>query len=210
MGKAIVSRSFSALLLCLICRLFVDGPIAQLFDNSPIYRELRGYAVSAGLLLAPLIVAGLVSGILMWRDHASSRIGNALVLGSTSAIASFAANDLLLKPLFGRKNVGDFLYDQSHYGFSLFHGNWASSFPSGHMAIVAAFVSVMCHYFPRHRLAYVIFAAFSGFVLLLGEWHFVSDLIAGAFFGDMVATIARNFYEPAVLPSRDSAPPRTR
>jgi membrane-associated phospholipid phosphatase len=63
------------------------------------------------------------------------------------------------------------------------------------MAIVVAFISVMWRYLPRGYLLYIAFVGITAAVLLIGEWHFVSDLIAGAFWGNIIAIIAMELYE---------------
>jgi membrane-associated phospholipid phosphatase len=187
-------RLLFTVVLCSACIIFVDGPVARLFADSVLHHQQRQYAIGAGLLLAPLIVAGIVSGILILSGHAASLERKTLFLGSASAIVSFVLNDLLLKPIFGRGDVDVFLYYPSHYGFAPFHGNWGFSFPSGHMAIVTAFISVMWRYFPRGYPLYIAFLGLTAVVLLVGEWHFVSDLVAGAFLGNATAIIAMDVY----------------
>ena len=192
-GK-IAWRLLCTVVLCSASIIFFDGPVARLFADSVLHHQQRQYAVGAGILLTPLIVAGIVSGILILRGHAASLEKRTLFLGSASAIVSFVLNNLLLKPIFGRGVVDVFLYYPSQYGFSPFHGGWGFSFPSGHMAIVTAFISVMWRNFPRGYPFYVAFLGFTAVVLLVGEWHFVSDLIAGAFWGNMIAIIVMDAY----------------
>jgi membrane-associated phospholipid phosphatase len=132
---------------------------------------------------------------LLLRGYEASPGKKTFFLGGASAIVAFVLNDLLLKPIFGRGDVDVFLYYPSHYGFAPFQGGWGYSFPSGHMAIVIAFVSVAWRYLPRAYPLYVVFIGVTAAVLLIGEWHFVSDLIAGALWGNIVAIIAMELYE---------------
>lgn len=55
------------------------------------------------------------------------------------------------------------------------------------MALVVAVATIGCHKFPRTRWAFGVAVAVTAFLLLFGEWHFVSDLIAGAWWGNAVA-----------------------
>jgi membrane-associated phospholipid phosphatase len=204
MSSKIVWRLAYAVVLCSVSIIFLDGPVARLFADSIVHHQQRQYAVGAGLLLAPLIVAGIIAGILLLRGYAASRQKKMLFLGSASAIIAFFLNDLLLKPIFGRGDVDVFLYYPSHYGFAPFHGGWGYSFPSGHMAIVTAFTSVTWRYFPRGYPFYIAFVGITAVVLLVGEWHFVSDLIAGAFWGNIIATIVMELYDSfAVIVKED-------
>lgn len=194
MSNQIVLRLLCAVVLCSVSIIFFDGPVARLFADSMLHHHQNQYAIGAGLLLAPLLVAGIVSGLLIWRGRGASLEKQMLFLGGSSAIISFVLNDLLLKPLFGRRDVDVFLYYPSHYGFYPFQGEWGYSFPSGHMAIIAAFISVLWRYFPRGKALYVVFLVFTAVMLLVGEWHFVSDLIAGAFLGNMISIIVMDVY----------------
>jgi membrane-associated phospholipid phosphatase len=55
------------------------------------------------------------------------------------------------------------------------------------MALVVAAVTVGWREFPRLRWMFAAAVAVAAFLLLFGEWHFVSDLIAGALWGNLVA-----------------------
>ncbi len=96
-------------------------------------------------------------------------------------------NNTFLKPIFGRTSIDEFLYWPSHYGFYFFKGGWKTNFPSGHMALVVAAATVGWRAFPRLRWMFASAVAIAAFLLLFGEWHFVSDLIAGALWGNLVA-----------------------
>jgi membrane-associated phospholipid phosphatase len=64
-----------------------------------------------------------------------------------------------------------------HPGFKEFHwfhggGNY-TSFPSGHMAVFMALVIALWRFYPRHHL-------------IMTNYHFISDVIAGAYLGFLV------------------------
>jgi membrane-associated phospholipid phosphatase len=88
----------------------------------------------------------------------------------------------VLKILFGVANPADVLRGVEHR-FHLGLGSARSSFPSGHMVLASGFAGVfMSRYTASIRpLAALLFA---GAVLLLaGDWHFLSDVVAGGFIG---------------------------
>lgn len=70
------------------------------------------------------------------------------------------------------------------YGFHFMHGGAAyQSFPSGHMGATCAAISVLWFWFPRWRWLYVIAGLAVEAGLVIGNYHFLSDVIAGAFVG---------------------------
>jgi membrane-associated phospholipid phosphatase len=70
------------------------------------------------------------------------------------------------------------------YGFYFMHGGSAyQSFPSGHMAAMCTVISVLWIRYPDWRWLYLIVAMLVGTGLVGGNYHFVSDVIAGAFVG---------------------------
>lgn len=82
-------------------------------------------------------------------------------------------------------------------GFNLFHGGigW-ESFPSGHTAQVTALAAVIWLRLPRFRWLGVSIAALVAVALWATNYHFVGDIIAGAFLGaacgiGMVAVVCR-------------------
>lgn len=181
-----VPRLLIAVGLCLLSIFFVDGPVARLFSESLLHPDQRKYAIGSPMLLVPL--TALAAFLLFWgRKVRHTRARRAILLAAVSGLAAFATNNLLLKPVFGRRSINEFLYWPSHYGFYFFKGDWHTNFPSGHMALVVAIATIGWREFPRLRLLIAVAVALAAFLLLFGEWHFVSDLIAGAFWGNLVA-----------------------
>jgi len=184
--RAAITRLLMAAGLSLLSIFFLDGPVARLFSQSALYHDHKKYAVSSLVLLVPLML-GAAFIIFLGRRGRFKAINHAILLATISAVVAFLGNNMLLKPLFGRTSTDEFLYWPSHYGFYFFKGDWHSYFPSGHMALVAAIATIVWREFPRLRWVCAAVVALATFLLLFGEWHFVSDLIAGAFWGNLVA-----------------------
>jgi membrane-associated phospholipid phosphatase len=77
-----------------------------------------------------------------------------------------------------------------HPGFIEFHwfhggGNY-SSFPSGHMAVFMALVIALWRFYPRYHSAYFGFLLVLALALIMTNYHFISDIIAGAYLGFLV------------------------
>ena len=70
------------------------------------------------------------------------------------------------------------------YGFNFMHGGSAyQSFPSGHMAATCTVISVLWIRYPHFRWLYLIVGLCIGSALVGANYHFLSDVIAGAFVG---------------------------
>ncbi len=95
-----------------------------------------------------------------------------------------------LKFIFGRtwpdtwfQNNPSFIHDGA-YGFNLFHGGVEyASFPSGHSAVTCAVISVLWIYYPKLRSIYLFVFLAVAIGLMGANYHFLSDIIAGAFVG---------------------------
>ena len=182
-----LTRLLIAVPLCLLAIFFVDGPVARLFSESALYHDHKKYAVGSPPLLVTL---GLIAILLIfWQRRRFHSARHTIILAAISAILALITNNTLLKPIFGRTSIDEFLYWPSHYGFYFFKGGWKNNFPSGHMALVVAGLTVGWREFPGLRWMFAAAVAIAAFLLLLGEWHFVSDLIAGALWGNLVALI---------------------
>jgi len=73
------------------------------------------------------------------------------------------------------------------YGFHWLHGgNVYQSFPSGHMGAACALLSVLWLCYPRGRPLWAAAALAIAAGLIGGNYHFLGDVIAGAFVGGSV------------------------
>jgi membrane-associated phospholipid phosphatase len=77
--------------------------------------------------------------------------------------------------------------------FSPFHGGagWAS-FPSGHETLSCAVAACLWVLLPRFRPLYLLAVFLVALTLLLSDFHFVSDILAGCLVGWMVGLFAAN------------------
>ncbi len=79
-----------------------------------------------------------------------------------------------------------FIHDGA-YGFNFFHGGAGyASFPSGHTAIACAVASVLWIGCPKLRALWAPAVLAVAVGLLGADFHFVSDIIAGAFVGGTI------------------------
>ena len=93
----------------------------------------------------------------------------------------------LLKFIFGRVNTREWLAKPELYGFHWFHGSgFGGGFPSGHMAVFTALVAAMWRYYPRYRPLYLILSLLLAAALIATNYHFLGDVIGGAYLGILV------------------------
>lgn len=71
--------------------------------------------------------------------------------------------------------------------FHWFHGGmYYTGFPSGHMTVFMALVIALWKYYPRYRSAYIGLLSVLAIALTVTAYHFISDIIAGAYLGFLV------------------------
>jgi membrane-associated phospholipid phosphatase len=113
----------------------------------------------------------------------------AAVLCSVSVIVGETIKSEL-KYIFGRTwpetwidNNPSFIHDGA-YGFHFMHGGLGyRSFPSGHMTATWALIAVLWVHYPQLKPLYLIAGLTVGLTLVATNFHFLSDVIAGAFVG---------------------------
>lgn len=93
----------------------------------------------------------------------------------------------ILKYVFGMISTREWLLNKADHGFHWFQGNGNySGFPSGHMAVFTVVAIALIRFFPRFRLAGPFLLLMLAAALIVTDYHFLSDVIAGSFLGLMV------------------------
>lgn len=184
------------LLSLLICALIVA--LAFLYFDVPVANRVYGLLGSAkrlgsgfasGILLgAEAIVALALVMVRIARGHLSP-FRQATALACLTSICAYAINDSTLKFLFGVPNPQSVLHGTQH-AFNLLGGSASSSFPSGHMVLAGAFAGVFMRLYRRSTLPLSTLLLVAATLLVVGDWHFVSDVIAGSFIGISVGLLA--------------------
>jgi membrane-associated phospholipid phosphatase len=112
----------------------------------------------------------------------------ALTCAASLIVAESVKNEL--KYVFGRTwpetwiNGNPSLIRDGAYGFNFFHGGPGyASFPSGHTTAICAVASVLWICYPRLRILCAAALAAVVIGLIGADYHFLSDIIAGAFIG---------------------------
>ena len=147
----------------------------------------KGFA-SAVLLGVEASVALALVCLRIARGHLS-RFGEATALACLTSICAYAINDSTLKFLFGVPNPAAVLHGTRH-AFNLLTGSSNSSFPSGHMVLAGAFAGVFMRLYRTSILPISGLLLIAAVLLVAGDWHFASDVIAGTFLGVWAGLLA--------------------
>jgi membrane-associated phospholipid phosphatase len=196
--KAIWAWSIAGVVLIVVILLsiaFIDKPAAlasyRLFGDSPVFRRFTHTPsfYLLGLFAIPIAIA------LRYVVGFRGKMDRVLI----QCAASLALTRLCLAPLkilFGRTwpvFSHPSLIRDGAFGFNFFHrGESFASFPSGHTAAVCAILGILWVTYPRYRPYYFGVVALLSLGLILGDFHFVSDVIAGAFLGAIVSAFVLN------------------
>jgi membrane-associated phospholipid phosphatase len=127
-------------------------------------------AVAVGLILARVV-----------RGHIS-RFGEAVAIACLASICTYGINSEVLKPFFGVPNTMQVMEGARH-SFNFLMGSESSSFPSGHMILASAFAGVLMRLYRISVWPLCVLLVIAAVLLVVGDWHFLSDVIAGAFAG---------------------------
>ena len=179
--------------------LWLDRPIALLaygwFGHYRIVQHLGETTDFFGLL----VVLGFA--VLLARWMLARRFGMIDVVAKLCIVTLAVAAPLSswLKFIFGRTwpayGQPSFIFEGA-YGFHPFHGGPDfGSFPSGHAAAVCAVAVILWTYLPMLRALCAVSVATISVVLLAGDFHFLSDVIAGAFVGTSLSALIVNMWE---------------
>ena len=100
-----------------------------------------------------------------------------------------------LKFVFGRTDPRVWLFTNKPLEFHWFDKIESGSFPSGHMTVFTAFGVAVLLYYPQFRKYIVIVLILLGILLIGTDYHFLSDVIAGTYFGCLTTYLIKYIYE---------------
>jgi membrane-associated phospholipid phosphatase len=148
-----------------------------------------GEGIGSAFILAveTITVMGLVLVRITYGKIPS--LGEALAVACLTSICSYGIDDNVLKLFFGVPNPFDVLHGAEH-AFNFWKGSPDSSFPSGHMVLAAAFAGVFMRLYRASIWPLSILLLVAAGLLIVGDWHFLSDVIAGAFAGISAGLLA--------------------
>lgn len=194
-GAKATLYSFPAATLAVVASVFfLDQPIALAVDRGLRTNELLvHYTARIPDLLLPVVLlfsAGawfaylrrVRSGVYDDRTRFHRLVGTALPVAFVLKAA--------LKYVFGRINTRAWLEHPAVNGFLWFRGaDGHSGFPSGHMTVFAALAAAAWIFFPGMRGYCALVLGILGAALILSNYHFLADLIAGAYLGWAIVAV---------------------
>jgi membrane-associated phospholipid phosphatase len=167
----------------------IDVPVAMHFSRiGQFFTDLNaGFGASVILTLEAAVASGLALARVL-RGHLS-RSGETLAIACIASICTYCINDAVLKPFFGVP-VPIQVLEGARHTFNLLSGSEGSSFPSGHMTLAGAFAGVFMRLYRRSVWPFAALLGLAAGLLIAGDWHFVSDVIAGTFVGVSAGVLA--------------------
>lgn len=178
--------AFGATLLC-IC--VVDRPLAEFAATHRVHvRGIQFLIGMPGLLLGAALVVPVLRRTLRTSQDGWWKI---VTPCSNAIVWTAAAVELALKPVLGRSGPFSWL-EHNEFAFHWLAGRSVGlgSMPSGEAAILAAALGVLWVMLPGLRWAYLLIGGLEAVSLVWFNWHFASDVIAGAAIGAVGAILA--------------------
>ena len=178
---------------CVISYFFFDQPIA-LFMASLAHSNvsLSSFNITDNLTNIAYFITLIVMTIyVLFRffniQNRFIEISGVLCLGVVTAF--FIKNQIQLlfgriSPRYGSYEELNFVRKKTLYGF---HFMQAGSFPSGHMVIFTCLFLMFSFYYPKIRKLCYVLLSILAFLLVYDNYHFLSDVVAGAYLGAIIA-----------------------
>ncbi|MFP5235957.1 MAG: phosphatase PAP2 family protein [Acidobacteriota bacterium] len=179
--KWLLALAVCALLAALAFH-YVDLPLAKAVAGWMGSTKGLATGFASNILLGIEGTIALTLALLRITRGRLSPLGEATGLACLTSICAYAVNDHALKPFFGVPDPVAVWLGTPH-AFHLFGGSAGGSFPSGHMVIAGAFAGVFMRLYRRTVGMFSALLLIAAVLLVVGEWHFVSDVIAGTFVG---------------------------
>jgi membrane-associated phospholipid phosphatase len=170
--------------------LWLDRPIAFF-----VHDHVRQFSIFSRMTQLPELIAPFAGALLLGMGllvltgrPLSKPLATTFLCGLSLVVAGGIKTEL--KYVFGRtwpetwvRNNPSFIHD-GVYGFNPFHEGVAyAAFPSGHTAAICALMSVLWLCYPRFWSMYLAAILAVSIGLVGADYHFLSDVIAGAFVG---------------------------
>jgi len=189
--KAAFRNWLLALALCVVavglCIGFVDRPLAEWLDAHVRHTE---FWAALHLALYPFLLVVLAAlffligcGVSMISGR-SLRPWTAIPILCSWATMWAVASEIILKRIFGRGWTDPTFVREHLYGFHFLHGetHW-DAFPSGTATVSFAILAVLWILRPRWRVAGTATVVLLSVAVVIGNYHWLSDVIAGGFLG---------------------------
>ncbi len=163
---------------------FLDHPISRFMARFGISHVLStSETIEQPWMVFAACAAVIIGALHLLLRRPLPRWAKAGLLGGTALLISVSIVAFILKPLFSRTMPPELLANGLDKFFWPSAADSGYSFPSGHSTQAAAILSVLWAYYPQWRWLYISAFLILAVLLTLGEWHYLSDIIAGGFIG---------------------------
>jgi len=176
---------------------FLDRKIAlgvkHLMHLNPLFRDVTKDIPDLLLQLVCIAsVAMWISYYYLIRKNGPNIHTQFLKLAATAVPLAYLLKTLL-QTSFGRINTRVWLQKGSPTDIGWFTGlENNGGFPSGHMTVFTAFFMAVWFYYPAYRRLSAFALAALAMALILTNYHFLSDVIAGFYTGLLVTMVSRS------------------
>jgi membrane-associated phospholipid phosphatase len=190
-GKAAFRNWLLALALCVVAVglsiMFADRPLAGWLDAHVRHTEFwtaLHLALYPFLLVVPAALFFLIGCGISLISGRSLRPWTAIPILCSWATMWAVASEIILKRIFGRGWADPTFVREHLYGFHFLHGetHW-DAFPSGTATVSFAILAALWILSPRWRVAGTATVVLLSVAVVIGNYHWLSDVIAGAFLG---------------------------
>lgn len=192
------------LALTALCYEYLDHPLALAIESALMHPQAPDLPELPDLLLAFVAIVTVCSWtgrVLLAGKSGREHLRSFLTSVGIVAPASFIAKEIC-KFVFGRIETPKWLLNTRLDGFHWLNGvGHFNGFPSGHMMVFAALTAVMWRYYPRFAIYYALALVSLGVALIVTDYHFVSDVIAGGYGGLIVERLFARRRELLMLSS---------
>lgn len=196
LARNIFLSAIVVILFVVISIWWLDRPLAiWITEYVKTYIPAATNNITDYLLIIVVILSSLSWAVYFYLLHRNIHNQSTTFSRITGTVLplSFALK-VILKWLFGRTETHLWLINPSLYGFQWFSSiKGFEGFPSGHMLVFTPLFLALWQFYPRYYLCYA--AAWLGLALalLITEYHFLSDVVAGAYLGILLylAVVAR-------------------
>ena len=186
---------------CVLSFVSLDRPLAYACRGvGKGIREFFRFITTFGLSGWYLVPSLLLFIIFRFPSRKPAWAGPALFVFLSISLSGIVVD--ILKFTLGRYRPA-MLFHENLYGFAFFRTDaLASSFPSGHAAVVTALALSLDAIWPRFRIPYILLALMVSASRVLTSAHFLGDVVAGAYVAVITTLAVKGFFEESGIDLR--------
>jgi membrane-associated phospholipid phosphatase len=180
-----------SLSLTAISYYYLDTRIARFVYQILSTNHLIETAADIPDLLLHIVIAvtafSWVGYFILIRRGIHNRLTDLMLACGTVVPMAFVAKTFL-QYMFGRPNPYAWLLTHEPPRFYWFRDEQGyGCFPSGHMTVFTSLMTTLSYHYPRYRFVYFGALCLLALALIITDYHFLSDVLAGAVLGSMLA-----------------------